>query len=104
MPPPSGWRGFLKLSLVSCPVRLYPATTRANRVSFHRLSAKTHNRIEMRPHDAETGKELEREDLVRGYEAGEGKFVLVETEELKELQIESSKTIELENFVSREEI
>lgn len=104
MPRSSTWRGYLKLSLVSCPVQLYPATTRANRVAFHRLSARTHNRIEMRPHDAETGEEVERDRLVRGYEAAEGDFVLVEDDELSELQIESSRTIELETFVARSEI
>jgi DNA end-binding protein Ku len=104
MAPQPSWKGFLKLSLVSCPVRLYPATTRANRVSFHNLDRTTHNRVQMRPHDAETGEEVERDQLVRGYEAENGRFILVEPEELDALQVESSHTIELETFVDRTEI
>ncbi|MBV9522486.1 MAG: Ku protein [Alphaproteobacteria bacterium] len=104
MPPQTSWRGFLKLSLVSCPVRLFPATTRANRIAFHRLDRKTHNRIEMRPHDAESGEEVPRDQLVKGYEAGAGDFVLIEDDELAALQIESSRTIELETFVDEGEI
>src|SRR5207248_1175568 len=98
MAPQSSWRGFLKLSLVSCPVRLYPATTRANRVSFHNVHERTQHRIELRPHDAETGEAVERDHLVRGYEMADGQFVLVEDDELAALQIESSHTIELDRF------
>ena len=104
MAPQPGWKGFLKLSLVSCPVGLYPATTRANRVSFHNLDRETHNRVQMRPHDAETGAEVPRDQLVKGYEADDGRFVLVDPEELEALQVESSRTIELETFVDRAEI
>ncbi len=104
MAPQPGWKGFLKLSLVSCPVGLYPATTRANRVSFHNLDRETHNRVQMRPHDAETGEEVVRDQLVKGYEADDGRFVLVEPEELDALQIEASRTIELETFIDRAEI
>lgn len=104
MAPQTSWKGFLKLSLVSCPVRLFPATTRANRVSFHNLDPATRNRVQMRPHDAETGEEVARDHLVKGYEFEKGRFVLVENEELDALQIESSHTIELETFVDRSEI
>ncbi|HZS82717.1 MAG TPA: Ku protein [Stellaceae bacterium] len=104
MPRQTGWSGYLKLSLVSCPVRLTPATTRANRVSFHRLDRATHNRIEMWPHDAESGEAVPRDRLVRGFESAEGKLVVVEDEELAALRIESSRTIELERFFDREEI
>src|SRR4029077_6239359 len=70
----TSWSGFLKVSLVSCPVRLYPVTTRANRITFHNLAKATHNRVEMVPHDAETGEEVDRDHLVRGYEAEKGRF------------------------------
>jgi DNA end-binding protein Ku len=100
----SAWRGFLKLSLVSCPIRMVPATTRANRLSFHNLNRETMHRIEMVPHDAETGAELEREELVRGYEVEKGKFIVVEDDELEQLQIESSRTIELDSFVEESRI
>lgn len=97
----STWRGFLKLSLVSCPVRIMPAVTRSGRVAFHNLNPETGNRVEMRPHDAETGEELDNDDLVMGYEAEKGRFVTVEDEELDALEVESSHVIELDRFVDR---
>jgi DNA end-binding protein Ku len=100
----STWRGFLKVSLVSCPIQLMPATTRAHRISFHNLNRKTNNRIEMVPHDSATGEELASEELVRGYEVEDGRFVIVEDEELEQLQIESSRTIDLDTFVEESEI
>jgi DNA end-binding protein Ku len=100
----SYWRGFLKLSLVSCPIRMMPATTRANRLSFHNLNRETMHRIEMVPHDSETGEELDRDELVRGYEAEKGRFVTVEDDELEQLEIESSRTIDLDVFVDESKV
>jgi DNA end-binding protein Ku len=100
----STWKGFLKLSLVSCPVQLQPATTRGNRIAFHNLNKKTHNRIEMRPHDAESGEEVDRERLVRGYEVDERRFVLIEEQDLAAIETEASRTIDLTSFVDRDEI
>jgi DNA end-binding protein Ku len=100
----STWRGNLKLSLVSCPIRMMPAATRANRVSFHNLNPKTLNRVEMRPHDSETREELDDDDLVMGYEFEKGRFVTVEDEELDALEVESSHTIELDRFVDEDAI
>src|SRR5690242_15368664 len=100
----SNWRGFLKLSLVSCPIRMVPATTRANRLSFHNLNRQTMHRIEMVPHDSETGEELDRDELVRGYEAEKGRFITVEDEELEQLEIESSRTIDLDVFVDESKV
>jgi DNA end-binding protein Ku len=100
----STWKGFLKLSLVSCPVQLQPATTRGNRIAFHNLNKATHNRIEMRPHDAESGEEVDRERLVRGYEVEEGRFVLIEEQDLEAIETEASRTIDLTSFVDRNEI
>jgi DNA end-binding protein Ku len=100
----STWKGFLKLSLVSCPVQLQPATTRGNRIAFHNLNKATHNRIEMRPHDAESGEEVDRERLVRGYEVEEGRFVLIEEQDLEAIETEASRTIDLTSFVDRDEI
>jgi DNA end-binding protein Ku len=100
----SAWRGFLKLSLVSCPIRMLAATTRANRLSFHNLDRDTMRRIEMVPHDAETGEELDRDELVRGYEVEKGRFITIEDEELEQLQIESSRTIDLDSFVEEDEV
>jgi DNA end-binding protein Ku len=100
----STWRGNLKLSLVSCPIRMMPAATRANRVSFHNLNPKTLNRVEMRPHDSETREELDDDDLVMGYEFEKGRFVTVEDEELDALEVESSHTIDLDRFVDEDAI
>jgi DNA end-binding protein Ku len=100
----STWKGFLKLSLVSCPVQLQPATTRGNRIAFHNLNKATHNRIEMRPHDAESGEEVDRDRLVRGYEVDQGRFVLIEEQDLEAIETEASRTIDLTSFVDRDEI
>jgi DNA end-binding protein Ku len=104
MAPRPTWKGYLRLSLVSCPVRLYPATTRSERVSFHLLNPKTHNRIEMRAHDPETDEEIPRSDLVRGYEFDKGRYVVVEDAEIDALRVESSETIDLVRFVDDTEI
>ncbi len=104
MAPRPTWKGYLRLSLVSCPVRLYPATTRSERVSFHLLNPKTNNRIELKPHDAETGEEIPRDRLVRGYEFDKGRYVVVKDEELQELKIESSETIDLTRFIDEKEV
>ncbi len=98
------WKGFLKLSLVSCPVHLAPATSSRERVSFHLLNPKTNNRIQSRTVDPETDEEIPRGELVRGYEFEKGRYVIVSPEELEELEIESSKTIDLTRFVKREEV
>lgn len=104
MAPQSNWSGFLKLSLVACPVRLQPATTRANRITFHNLDPDSHARIEMHPHDAESGDEIDRGDLVRGFEVEPGRFILIEDEDLDSIAIEASRTIDLTTFVDRAEI
>lgn len=104
MAPRPSWKGYLRLSLVSCPVRLYPATTRSERVSFHLLNPETNNRIELRPHDAETGEEIPRDRLVRGYEFDKGRYVVVKDSEIEELRIESSETIDLTRFIDEKEV
>ena len=97
------WKGHLKVSLVSCPVALYNATTHARMVSFHLLNPETMNRIQMRPYDPGTG-EVERQALVYGYEVEKGRYVTVEEEDLKNIRLTSTKTIDIEKFVDREEI
>jgi DNA end-binding protein Ku len=92
------WKGHLKLSLVSCPVALYSALSRSSRVSFNMLHAKTHNRIQMRPHDPELG-EVERSELVKGYEYEKGKYIVLGDEDLEKVRIESSQSIVIERFV-----
>lgn len=97
------WRGHLKLSLVTCPVRLYNATTRANTVSFHFLNPKTKNRIQMRPFDPDTGP-VERADLVKGYEFEKDRYVIVTEDDLDKVRLPSSKVLEVERFVPAGEI
>jgi DNA end-binding protein Ku len=103
MAPRPSWKGHLRLSLVSCPVRLYPATSGASRVSFNLLHKDTLNRINMRPYDAELG-EVERADLVRGYEYEKGRYVVMDPEDFDRVQIESTKTIVVEQFVDEDEV
>src|ERR1700726_840734 len=104
MAPRPTWKGYLRLSLVSCPVRLYPATTRSERVSFHLLNPKTHNRIELRPHDPATDEEIPRDQLVRGYEFDKGRYAVMDDAEIEALRIDSSETIDLVRFVDDAEI
>jgi DNA end-binding protein Ku len=98
------WKGFLKVALVSCPVKLYPAVTQAEEIHFHNLNPETHNRIALRPHDPETGEEVPKEQLVKGYEYEKGQFVVLEKPELDAVKVESDKTLELEEFIEAEEM
>ncbi len=103
MAPRASWKGYLKLSLVSCPVRLFTATTTSERISFHLLHKETHNRVQMKPHDPELGA-VSRADLVKGYEFEKDQYVIVTDEDLAQIQIESTKTISIESFVDESEI
>jgi DNA end-binding protein Ku len=103
MAPRSSWKGHLKLSLVSCPVRLFNATSRSEKVSFHLLQKDTHNRIQMKPHDPELGP-VERADLVKGYEYEKDQYVVFTDEDFDKIQIESSKAIVIEKFVDAQEV
>jgi DNA end-binding protein Ku len=99
------WKGYLKLSLVSCAVALYPATsTSSERVSFHTLNRATGNRVKRQFVDAETGDVVEPEDQVKGYEISKGEYVIVDDDELAAIAIESSHTIEIDSFVARAEV
>lgn len=103
MAPRAYWKGYLKLSLVSCPVKLYAATTSANKISFNQLHKDTLNRVQMKYHDPELG-EISRSDLVKGYQFEKDKYVVIDKEELDAIQIESNKTIEIEGFADASEI
>jgi DNA end-binding protein Ku len=105
MAPRFSWKGYLKLSLVSCAVGLYPAAaTSSQRVSFHILNRPTGNRVKRQFVDAETGDAVEPEDQVKGYEIGKGEHILVEDDELAAIAIESSHTIDIDSFVPRAEV
>lgn len=103
MAPRASWKGYLKLSLVSCPVRMYNATTTSGRVSFHLLHKDTHNRVRMRPHDPELG-EVERGDLVKGYEYDKDQYVIMSDEDFDKVRIESTDTMAIERFVDESEV
>jgi DNA end-binding protein Ku len=102
--PRASWNGFLRLSLVTCPVYLVPATTEAKRIRFNQLNSETGNRVAQQLVDSKTGEPVERDRIVKGYEYERGRYVTVSDEELKELQIESSKIIDLDRFVDRNEV
>ena len=104
MAPRAYWKGYLKLSLVSCPVALYPASSEREKISFHQLNKNTGNRIKYRKVDAETGDEVESADIIKGYEVGKGQYLQLEPEELEAIAIESKRTIEIDEFVPRKEI
>lgn len=101
MAPRSWWKGYLKLSLVTCPVTMMPATSEAEKVRFHTLNAKTGNRVVSRYVDAVTGKPVREKDEARGYPRGEGDYVLLEDEELDSIALESTRTIDIEMFVPK---
>lgn len=104
MPAHAFWKGYLKLSLVTCPVAMSPATTASEKLRFHTINRKTGNRIESRYVDAETGKPVAREDEVKGYERGENDYVIVEDDELEAVALESTRTIEIDTFVPKTSI
>ncbi|HEX4710309.1 Ku protein [Phenylobacterium sp.] len=97
------WQGYLRLSLVSCPVALYTATSRSGEVHFNMLSKETHNRIKMIPTDPETGP-VERSEIVKGYEIEKGHYVVITDEEIKGVRLETTRTLDIERFVDDEDI
>jgi DNA end-binding protein Ku len=104
MAPRPNWKGYLKLSLVSCPVALFPATTTSERVSFRTLNRATGNRVRRQFVDEKTGDPVETDEQVKGYEVAKGEFIQIEDDELKSVQIESNHTIDIERFVPRSEV
>jgi DNA end-binding protein Ku len=104
MAPRANWKGFLRLSLVTCPVALYPATSESEKVSFNQLNRKTGHRIKYAKVDADTGEEVSNEDIVKGYKVDTDTFIEVTKEELENVALESTRTIEIDEFVDRSEI
>lgn len=98
------WKGYLKLSLVSCAVAIYPSVNSSARIRFNTLNRKTGNRVQRQFVDAETGEPVEPEDQVKGYQIGKGNYITVEDEELDALKLESTHTIDIEAFIPREEV
>src|SRR6201991_795783 len=104
MAPRAYWKGSLKLSLVSCPVQLYPASTSVEKTRFHMINRETGNRLKQQMVDSETGDVVESDQKGRGYELKKGEYVEVEKDELEAVQIESNHTIDIDGFVPRDEI
>src|SRR5437868_2284692 len=104
MAPRAYWKGYLRLSLVSCPIALFPATSEREKISFHQLNKETGNRIRYLKVDAETGDEVDNDQIIKGYELSKGEYVQVEADELKAVALESKRIIEIDEFVPRKEI
>mgnify|MGYP002714046453 FL=1 len=102
--PRAYWKGTLKLSLVSCPVALYPASTTVEKTRFHMINRETGNRLKQQMVDTETGDIVEGDQKGRGYEVSKGKYVEIEKDELEAVQIESNHTIDIDAFVPESEI
>jgi DNA end-binding protein Ku len=98
------WKGYMKLSLVTCPVAMTPATSEEDKVRFHVLNRRTGNRVLSQSVDAETGRSVGEDDEVRGYARGEHNYVLLEDEELESIALESARTIDIETFVASDSI
>jgi len=104
MAPRANWKGYLRLSLVSCPIALYPASSLSEKVSFTRINRKTGNRLKQQNVDSETGEVISRDDTVRGYEVAKDQYMIVEDADIEAVQVESTRTIDIHLFVPKSEI
>jgi DNA end-binding protein Ku len=104
MAPRAYWKGFLRLSLVSCPIQLFPATTEREKISFNQINKETGNRIRYRKVDEDTGEEVESSNIIKGYQIEKGRYIEINDEELESITLESRKTIEIDEFVPKSEI
>ena len=104
MAPRANWKGFLRLSLVTCPVALYPATSDTEKVSFNQINRKTGHRIKYAKVDADTGEEVANEDIMKGYKVDTDTYIEVTKDELDDIALESTRTIEIDEFVPRTDI
>jgi len=104
MAPRAYWKGFLRLSLVSCPIQLFPATSEREKVSFNQINKETGNRIRYRKVDEDTGEEVDSENIVKGYQIAKGQYIVIDDDELESIALESTKTIEIDKFVPKSEI
>jgi DNA end-binding protein Ku len=104
MAPRAYWKGFLRLSLVSCPIQLFPATSEREKIGFNQINKETGNRIRYRKVDEDTGEEVRPDEIVKGYQVDKGRYVEINDEEIGAIALESTKTIEIDEFVPRAEI
>ena len=91
----ANWKGFLRLSLVTCPVALYPATSESEKISFNQINRNTGHRIKYQKVDADTGEEVSNEDIIKGYKVDTDRYLEVSKEELENISLESTRTIEI---------
>jgi DNA end-binding protein Ku len=101
MAPRANWKGFLRLSLVTCPVALYPATSDSEKISFNQINRKTGHRIKYAKVDADTGEEVSSDDIMKGYKVDTDTYIEVSKDELENIALESTRTIEIDEFVPR---
>ena len=104
MAPRAYWKGYLKLSLVSCPIQLFPATSDREKIRFHQINRKTGNRIKFIKVDAVTGEPVDDEDIVKGYDIGSGRYLEITEDELEAIAVQGTHTIEIDQFVPKDEI
>ena len=104
MAPRANWKGFLRLSLVTCPVALYPATSDSEKISFNQINRKTGHRIKYAKVDADTGEEVSSDDIMKGYKVDTDTYIEVSKDELENIALESTRTIEIDEFVPKCEI
>src|ERR1700704_6673387 len=102
--PRAYWKGYLRLSLVSCPIQLFPATSEREKIRFHQINKNTGNRIKYCKVDAVTGEQVNNENIVMGYEVSKREYIEITEEELEAVAIEGTHTIEIDQFVPRSEI
>jgi len=104
MAPRANWKGFLRLSLVTCPVALFPATSESEKISFNQINRKTGHRIKYLKVDAETGEEVNADDIMKGYKVDTDTYIEIDKDELENIALESTRTIEIDEFVPRADI
>src|SRR5450631_3104938 len=104
MAPRANRKGFLRLSLVTCPVTLFPATSETEKVSFNQINKNTGHRIKYAKVDVETGEEVSKEDIVKGYKVDTDTYVTVDKEEHVNVALESTRTIDIDEFVPKFDI
>src|SRR4051795_244369 len=102
--PRAYWKGYLQLSLVTCPIELFPATSQSEKIHFHQINTKTGHRLRQQMVDEQTGRVVDTEHKGRGYELSKGRYVAIDEDELKAVEIESTHTVDIEGFVPRGEI
>src|SRR6201985_3378157 len=104
MAPRANWKGFLRLSLVTCPIALFPATSESEQISFNQINKKTGHRIRYLKVDADTGDEVASDDIIKGYQVDKDRYLEVSKDELDNIALESTRTIDIDEFVPRSEI